>query len=759
MQENVKAAWRERLYASASAVALGCLSPVSSNAGALDTLSARPIDPALANIPRISAPSKWSAYQLAPKAHAKLAALAVPVPAMAPAPVVQQKDTKAQVTIPKRRMSPLDVAWSSQSPKPSISEHAPVKVAAAKPELVAQKPVQVAHKPVQAANPYKSAQVVHTEMPSEPLAMYKASVKMAAVTSMSSLPPSVAPAAEAAERSEARLKQKITTGPITPSVAPTAFKRNGKSPLEIIASLQREEIKVGVLLQEEAAQQPVAEIAAARKDMPVTPPVKLTEAVVPEKKPEAASVASLQDLWKDFDNVQDAVPALEPAAGGKNVHLAPPPVAKDEPKVETTAEVKKAPEEIKPVTQVSLTEASQTTQIAKNAESNEQRTLSYSSPLEITSGTTPHTDGLWQDFDKTGEPAAVAAAQPVQATVQTKNFEPSTLEPAAGGEPLSLMPPSAPKETTDVKQDLPTAKPLPPIPEEAVAEKKAMTAEEIIATEAASDTVDPVPAPGKKSKAAAKAALSAESLAVLDSLPPEVRSSNVPKKNVTLDRSNKAGSEEDAVKKHEAYGMKISVKRPKVDVFRMLESAYNSLIAGDQQYAITLYKEVLDEEPDNTLALFGLATTYHRAGQTTLARPLYAKLLEIDPHNVEGLNNFLVLLADESPDAALEELEKLRQSHPGFSPVLAQMALIHERRGEYDLAAQKLAQANSISPENLKYQYNMAIVLDKMKDWPEASKWYQRLLTASERGEKIPGNAQEIQQRLTFIRSNTSTVN
>ena len=132
--------------------------------------------------------------------------------------------------------------------------------------------------------------------------------------------------------------------------------------------------------------------------------------------------------------------------------------------------------------------------------------------------------------------------------------------------------------------------------------------------------------------------------------------------------------------------MKMSIKRPKMDTFRALESAYNSLIAGDQQYAITLYKEVLDNDPENTMALFGLATTYHRAGQIGMARPLYAQLLEIDPQHVEGLNNFLVLLADESPDRALEELEKLRQSHPSFSPVPAQIALIYEKKGDKLLA-------------------------------------------------------------------------
>lgn len=247
--------------------------------------------------------------------------------------------------------------------------------------------------------------------------------------------------------------------------------------------------------------------------------------------------------------------------------------------------------------------------------------------------------------------------------------------------------------------------------------------------------------------------LSQDSKDIVERLPKEVRPPSKSMHNVAIERSyvNKG---KDDTKKMESYGMKIAVKRPKMDVYRSLEAAYNSLIAGDQQYAITLYKDVLGMDPENTLALFGLATTYHRAGQIQLARPLYAQLLEIDPNHIEGLNNFLVLLADEAPDEALKELEKLRHSHPNFSPVLAQMALIHEKKKDYQDAAECMRRALALSPENLKYQYNMAIILDKMHNWDEAIRWYRSLIIADERGEKIPGNAREIQQRLTFIDSN-----
>ncbi len=210
------------------------------------------------------------------------------------------------------------------------------------------------------------------------------------------------------------------------------------------------------------------------------------------------------------------------------------------------------------------------------------------------------------------------------------------------------------------------------------------------------------------------------------------------------------------IKKHDGVGIKITVEQPKEDISKMLEDAYDDLIAGNQEEAIGLYKDVLAREPQNKLALFGLATTYHRAGQLQLARPLYGRLLAIDPHNVEGLNNFLVLLADEAPREALVELERLEQSHPGFSPIPAQMAIIYEKLNNFPMAVQKMQQAIDMSPENIKYQYDMAVMLDKRGDWPDAAMYYQQLLVASERGEKIPASEEDIQERLTFIRSNRS---
>jgi len=203
-----------------------------------------------------------------------------------------------------------------------------------------------------------------------------------------------------------------------------------------------------------------------------------------------------------------------------------------------------------------------------------------------------------------------------------------------------------------------------------------------------------------------------------------------------------------------ALGVTVEKKPRKINVDYELEKAYDSMNSGQSQAAIETYKNILANSPNNTQALFGLATLYHRARQLDKARPLYAKLLAIDPKNRDGFNNFLVLLADEAPHEALSELEKLETKNPAFSIIPAQMAVIYQKLGDMDKATEKMFRAVSLAPENLTYRYNLAIMMDRQKNYDEAEKLYKQLIEAADRGEKIPGNVENLQQRLTFISSN-----
>jgi Flp pilus assembly protein TadD len=202
---------------------------------------------------------------------------------------------------------------------------------------------------------------------------------------------------------------------------------------------------------------------------------------------------------------------------------------------------------------------------------------------------------------------------------------------------------------------------------------------------------------------------------------------------------------------YESSGISIAVKGRAVDANRELSRAYDALVAGNNEAAVSIYRDLLASEPSNEEALFGLAATYHRTGAFDKARPLYAQLLKQNPTHREALNNFLVLASSEDPEAALRELERLALRNPDFSPIHAQIGMIYDRLNQPELARQHLLQAINIAPENLVYQYNLAIMLDRRGAKADATELYRRLLAAARSGAKLPANTAQLQARYNYL--------
>ena len=207
----------------------------------------------------------------------------------------------------------------------------------------------------------------------------------------------------------------------------------------------------------------------------------------------------------------------------------------------------------------------------------------------------------------------------------------------------------------------------------------------------------------------------------------------------------------DAMELSNGIGAKVEVRKQSFDVNYELGRAYNALIRGNTEEAIITYGEVLEVEPNNKYALFGLATTYHKLGMAEQARPIYGKLLELDPYNKEALNNFLALVGEEAPEEAILYLEQLKESNTDFSPIYAQLAGLYLRQGNNILAIENMQEAVGISPENLAYKYNLAVMYDQAKQPERAVVLYRQLVKAGLDGAELPADLRDIQKRLTFL--------
>lgn len=373
-------------------------------------------------------------------------------------------------------------------------------------------------------------------------------------------------------------------------------------------------------------------------------------------------------------------------------------------------------------------------------------------PQSTASGATP-TISLFPPVDPATALRAQQELQPGAAPVTTLTSAPTTtsfiapapliaLPPAPAGEaspnvalapPITLAPISAPT-------------PLHASPSAAAVEPQS-TAPRSAATEL-SPTVTPLADP-----------LSTQSKTILSRIPSKLDSPRAATKSAALklDRvspeiADLLGADaKDAA--YEAVGLSIKVRRPGLDVNYELNRAYTALMGGDTSTAIQVYKDILSTEPGSQDALFGLAATYHRLGESDKARPLYGALLKVNPNHREGLNNFLALISDESPQEALAELERLEQRNPDFSPIPAQQALVLDKLGYVEESRTKMLRAIQLAPDNLTYKYNLAVMSDRNGQVADASALYRILIEASLRGAKTPAPLEDMQKRLNFITS------
>jgi Tfp pilus assembly protein PilF len=226
------------------------------------------------------------------------------------------------------------------------------------------------------------------------------------------------------------------------------------------------------------------------------------------------------------------------------------------------------------------------------------------------------------------------------------------------------------------------------------------------------------------------------------------------------DKSNKSNYE-GGIKNGES-GMDISVSSSSSEQSEIrvsIDKAYRALVVGQTSAAISLYNKVLEIDDKNMDALFGIATAYHRNYQYEQARSIYAQILTITPNNKEVLNNFLVLVSEESPESALIELQKLERINSSFSPIPAQIAMIYLKIGQTEKAERYLRRAITLSPENVTYKYNLAIASDKLNNYPQAISLYRQVLDAARAGAVIPGSANAIQERMNYLEGKLSSIN
>ncbi|MDX1949286.1 MAG: tetratricopeptide repeat protein [Rickettsiales bacterium] len=183
------------------------------------------------------------------------------------------------------------------------------------------------------------------------------------------------------------------------------------------------------------------------------------------------------------------------------------------------------------------------------------------------------------------------------------------------------------------------------------------------------------------------------------------------------------------------------------EVLKLRKDAFDALSMGLYEVAVTYYKQVLEILPNDKNALFGLATSYHRAKQFSNAKEIYKKIINDDIENTDALNNYIILLSEEYGDSAIPKLEKLWQENKEISVIPAHIANLYYAKNDLKKAIEYYFQAVSVAPENVDYKYNLAVLLEKYGASDLAVKYYKNLLDESAKGKILPEDPLTIRER------------
>ena len=172
-----------------------------------------------------------------------------------------------------------------------------------------------------------------------------------------------------------------------------------------------------------------------------------------------------------------------------------------------------------------------------------------------------------------------------------------------------------------------------------------------------------------------------------------------------------------------------------------LELGYTALIQGRLQDATHAYTQALVGNSEERDALLGLAYISHQQGRAEDARAYYKRVLRQEPGNPVAKAGLLTL----SPTDDLQELGSRSREVVEQNPdsAAAQSVLGHGlvRQGRLADAQQAFYRAHLLEPNVALHAFNLAVALDRLRNYGPARLYYERTLTLSNQsgGERASG--------------------
>ena len=162
----------------------------------------------------------------------------------------------------------------------------------------------------------------------------------------------------------------------------------------------------------------------------------------------------------------------------------------------------------------------------------------------------------------------------------------------------------------------------------------------------------------------------------------------------------------------ECDGISISVDNgsEKLNVNSLLRDIENIAKKYGNEIAI---KDLEEKMPDKNHKHLNqkLATLYHKNQQLRKAISIYSDILKKDPSNKSVINNYIIAIAKESPKESMNIISGLGYKNPSFAPIFRQLGIMYSKVGDFQNAVANYSRVLSINSNNIKDNYNLAILV------------------------------------------------
>jgi tetratricopeptide (TPR) repeat protein len=189
-----------------------------------------------------------------------------------------------------------------------------------------------------------------------------------------------------------------------------------------------------------------------------------------------------------------------------------------------------------------------------------------------------------------------------------------------------------------------------------------------------------------------------------------------------------------------------------------LEQGYDALTQGRLKDATQAYTQALASNPEERDALLGLAYIAHQQNRDDEANAYYRRVLRQDPGNAVAQAGLIALGARSGSQDSASRARDVVEQNP--KSAAAQVMLGHSLVQENRMAdaQQAFYQAHLLEPDVASHAFNLAVALDRMRNYVSARRYYEMALTLSvqsggERVSNVPHAA--VQTRLEQLRRPT----